>query len=146
MILVSHSYRVRDTRIAPFRTWYRTLPTSYRTAERVMPTSRYFLNLLNRMRIHHQIEKLEIFIYLLVSLVRQSQTIINTTEIFLRNPERMLWILSTNISVERKPISVTFYLKPPTLPLWPRKRKQRISRRLPVRSAGKNLRGKNQKA
>ena len=30
MILVSHSYRVRDTRIAPFRTSYRTLPTSYR--------------------------------------------------------------------------------------------------------------------
>ena len=31
MILVSHLYRVRDTRIAPFRTSYRTLPTSYRT-------------------------------------------------------------------------------------------------------------------
>ena len=32
MILVSHSYRVRNTRIVPFRTSYRTLPTSYRTS------------------------------------------------------------------------------------------------------------------
>ena len=29
--LVSHLYRVRDTRIAPFNTLNRTLPTSYRT-------------------------------------------------------------------------------------------------------------------
>ena len=32
-MLVSHSYRVRDTGIAPFRTSYRTLPTSYRTSD-----------------------------------------------------------------------------------------------------------------
>ena len=31
MILVSHSYWVRDTRIVPFRTSYRILLTSYRT-------------------------------------------------------------------------------------------------------------------
>ena len=33
MILVSHSYRVRDTRIVPFRTSYRTLPTSHKRCE-----------------------------------------------------------------------------------------------------------------